>query len=381
MAVSYNTVHVDLVALQANYRAIQAEVGPAVRVMAVVKADAYGHGQVEVAQALASAGADTFAVAEVEEGIALRDAGITGRIIILLGAPDEAAAEVVGHRLTPVLFDEARLDPLAREARGQSTVLDVHLKIDVGMGRLGILPDQVEAFVDRIDALPSLRLAGVLSHLPSADVPEAVESTQRQIAFFTTVLARIKEKKGGESISHMANSAGMLYHPQALFDMVRPGISLYGCYPDGTVGAAHSPPLPRLQPVMSFSTRVLQVKTVPAGFGISYGHTFVTSRPTRIAVLPVGYDDGYLRRLSNRAEVLIRGQRAPIIGRVCMNACMVDITDLAEADLVRSGDEVVLMGRQGGQEITADEMAGWLETINYEVLCLFGSRNRREYGR
>jgi alanine racemase len=188
-------------------------------------------------------------------------------------------------------------------------------------------------------------------------------------------MARLQQQ-AGRPLAHIANSAALANNYGTHLDMVRPGISLYGCYPEGL--DTDSSPL-RLRPVMGFKTRVLQIKEVEAGYGISYGHIFVTKRKSRIAVLPVGYDDGYLRRLSNRAEVLIHGQRAPVCGRVCMNACMVDITDLTGTDSVRAGDEVVLLGRQQEEEITAEQVAEWLETITYEVFCLFGGKNKRVY--
>lgn len=372
-----NRVVIDLAALAANYGVVQETVGSGVRVMAVVKADAYGHGMVRVARTLAAAGARTFGVAEVEEGMALRGAGISGEIVVLLGGPLESVAEMVRNQLTPVVFDINALAELSQRARALDAVLDVHLKVDVGMGRLGIMPDEVEGFVRQLTALPGLRLTGVLSHLPAADDPAADQSTSAQLTRFQEVLAGLGEKNGTGPVTHIANSAALLYHHSARLDMVRPGISLYGYYPDGVTGITAS--TARLQPVMQFKTRVLQVKEVPAGTGLSYGHTFVTDRSTRLAVLPVGYDDGYLRKLSNRAQVLIHGQRAPVRGRVCMNACMVDITDLDDAATVRPGDEVVLMGQQGRESIIADELADWLETISYEVLCLIGSRNQRFY--
>jgi len=374
---SFNAVEIDLAALRENYANIQAVAGAGVRVMAVVKADAYGHGMVAAARSLWEAGARTFGVAEIEEGIALRQAGVGGEIVILLGILPAAAPEIVRHDLTPVLFDLETVAELSRRAVAAQKEVDVHLKVDVGMGRLGIAPEQAVVFASAIAGLPGLRLAGLLSHLPMADQPEAAAATAGQLALFNRVLAQVAALAPADRFVHIANSAGLLYHPASRFNMVRAGISLYGCYPDGAAVPVAGRPV--LRPVMRFVSRVLQVKELPAGAGISYGHTFVTSRPTRLAVLPVGYDDGYLRRLSNRAVVLIRGQRMPICGRVCMNACMADITDLPDAATVKPGDEVVLMGCQGDEEIDADQVAAWLETISYEVLCLFGNRNRRIY--
>jgi len=245
------------------------------------------------------------------------------------------------------------------------------------MGRIGVMPDEVESYISLINRLPGIALSGVLSHFPVADESDSLQTTHEQLAHFKNVLADLKSKESGKIVSHIANSAALIYFPKSHLDMVRPGISLYGCYPDGSPTRAKSvlPDL-ELQPVMSFKTRVLQIKEVAPGYGISYGHTFVTRRKSRMAVLPVGYADGYLRKLSNRAQVLIGGRRAPVCGRVCMNATLVDITDLPP---VHTGDEVVLLGQQGDEKISADEMAQWMETISYEVLCLFGSFNERVY--
>ncbi len=374
---SFNRVEIDTGALQANFQSIQQTVGQQVRIMAVVKSDAYGHGLVECAQAIYRAGGRTFGVAEVWEGAALRRAGLQGEIVVLLGGDSESYGEIIKYSLTPVVFDIDFITGLSHEAVRKNTEVGVHLKVDVGMGRLGVLPHQVESHVSLLKRLPGISLSGVLSHFPAADETGAVGTTQEQLALFRNVVTQLNIKEAEAVVAHIANSAGLINFPGSHLDMVRPGISLYGYYPDASPARAQaSAPALHLQPVMGFKTRVLQIKELDAGCGISYGHTFVTRRKSRIAVLPVGYADGYLRKLSNRAEVLIDGRRAPVCGRVCMNATMVDITDLPR---VLVGDEVVLLGRQGDENITADEIAGWLESISYEVLCLFGSFNERVY--
>lgn len=370
--VSRNQVRIDCQALRHNFRCITESVGSGVEVMAMVKGDAYGHGMTETAVVLAGCGCRTFGVAELFEAVALRRAGIDGRIFVLLGfAPDEAE-QFIHHDLTPVVFLDQDIRVLSRAAVDSGREIGVHLKVDCGMGRLGLLPADVPSFTQRIDALPGIHLAGILAHLPEADQRQAL-STPLIFSRFQELVAGLDT--GFRGIRHIANSGAALYFPETHCDMVRAGISLYGCYPDGGTGddvAAGA----RLHPAMSFATRVAQVRELPAGSGISYGHTYTTTRPTRIAVLPVGYEDGYLRDLSNRGEVLIHGRRAPVRGRVCMNLCMVDITGI---DGVEVGDEVVLLGRQGDEEITADEIAGWMGTISYEVLCLFGKNNSRIY--
>ena len=376
-ALSFNRVEIDIAALQKNYQSIQQTVGQQIKVMSVVKSDAYGHGLIECAQAIYLAGGRTFGVAEVWEGVSLRRANLAGEIVILLGGPSESYEEIISYKLTPVVYDVDFITGLSYEAERKNTEVRVHLKVDVGMGRLGVLPAQVESYVSLIKRLPSISLSGILSHFPLADEAGALEKTQEQVSNFRNVLAGLKTKKAGAVIAHIANSAALIYFPGTRLDMIRPGISLYGYYPDASPARAKTAaPLLQLQPVMSFKTRVVQIKELDAGCGISYGHTFVTRRKSRIAVLPVGYADGYLRKLSNRAEVLIGGRRAPVCGRVCMNATMVDVTDIPP---VNPGDEVVLLGQQGDAKITADEIAKWMETISYEVLCLLGTFNERFY--
>ncbi len=375
---SFNRVEIDIAALQANFQSIRQTVGQQTGVMAVVKSDGYGHGLVECARAIYRAGGRTFGVAEVWEGVALRRAGLEGEIVILLGGSPETYGEIISHGLTPVVYDVDFITGLSHAAARENAAVRVHLKVDVGMGRLGVQPGEVETFVSLIKRLPAITLSGLLSHFPVADeTGEAAAKTRDQLANFRNVLARVRAKSAESVVAHIANSAALIYFPEARPDMVRPGISLYGYHPDGAPDRAKTAaPKLQLQPVMSFKTRVVQVKEMGAGSGISYGHTFVTRRRSRIAVLPVGYADGYLRKLSNRAEVLIGGSRAPVCGRICMNATMVDITDLPP---VHPGDEAVLLGRQGGGVITADEIAAWMETISYEVLCLFGTLNERVY--
>jgi len=368
----YNRVEIDLAALRFNYRNIQAQVGATVRIMAVVKSDGYGHGLIPVAKALSSEGARTFGVADISEGVRLREAGVAGEVVVLLGGMAEAFSEIVEYDLQPVVYDMDNLEALAAYAEQHDHQVDVHLKIDTGMGRLGIMIDQLDIYLDMLDKLSGVRLAGILSHFPRADdckdSSQAIAQNRRFAQMSDKVLAYFSM-----GVAHIANSAAILNVPNSHYDMVRPGITLYGCYP---FPAAKDNSSLQLKPVMSFKTRVIQVKDVPAGYGISYGHTYITKRPTRLAVLPVGYNDGYLRRLTGRGEVVIGGQRVPILGRICMNACLADVTDL---DQVRPGDEAVLMGSQGEAEITVDEIAEWSDSISYEILCLFGNSNQRVY--
>ncbi|MCX5874989.1 MAG: alanine racemase [Deltaproteobacteria bacterium] len=368
---SWNRVEIDRAALRHNFRQVRQLIGPAVDILAVVKADAYGHGLVPAAQAFAEAGATAFGVAEVEEGVRLRQVGITGQIVIMLGVDRQGAAEAVAHELTPVVYTLEALESLAAQAAKAGCRKGVQIKIDVGMGRLGLLPHEIAPFVVALRRFPNLYLSGIASHFPKADVAgDAI--TEEQFALFQELLSQVQDEGAGR-IRHIANSATLMRYPEMRCDLVRPGISLYGCYPAEWLGQASALDL---RPVMRFVTTVLQVKEVPAGQGISYGHRYVTDRPTRLAVLPVGYADGYLRRMAGKAEVLLAGQRAPVRGMICMNACMADVTDIPG---VKAGDEAVLLGCQGAGEIRAEEIARWSDTINYEILCLFGSCNRQVY--
>jgi alanine racemase len=337
----------------------------------VVKADAYGHGLVPAAQAFAEAGATSFGVAEVEEGVLLRQAGITGQIVVMLGVDQQGAAEAVVHDFTPVVYTLEALEALAVQAAKGGCRKGVQIKVDVGMGRFGLLPHELEPFLAALRRFPALYLSGIVTHFPKPDAEDDA-ITEEQYRVFQELLAGI-QGAGERRVIHTANSATLLRYPEMRCDLVRPGISLYGCYPADWLQRASALDL---RPAMRFSTTVLQVKEVPAGQGISYGHRYVTERPTRLAVLPVGYDDGYLRRMAGKAEVLLAGKRAPVRGMICMNACMADVTEIPG---VKAGDEAVLLGCQGAGEIRAEEIARWSDTINYEILCLFGSCNRQVY--
>ena len=369
---SYNRVTIDPTALSNNYRIIREKAGSEVKVLAMVKADGYGHDMIRAAKVFAAAGCEAFGVAEVGEAVTLREAGIRGEIYVMLGLAREHIDLVLKYDLIPVVFRIETVEWLSNAATNAGTKIGIHLKVDSGMSRLGLLPEQVDAFLERMCTLPSVYLAGIVSHFSQSDNPLS-ENTRESYTLYKTLCNRIGGKCDG--LRHIANSGGIFNFPETCCDMVRPGISLYGYYPDAKAGADRARG-ERLRPAMSFTTRVIQVKTVPAGSGVSYGHTYITPSETCLAILPVGYEDGYLRSLSNRAEVLIKGHRAPVRGRICMNMCMVDITGI---EGVEPGDEAVLLGSQGQDMITADEIAVWADTISYEVLCLIGNNNERTY--
>lgn len=369
---SFNCIRIDSRALQTNYALIRKMAGDRVQVMAMVKADAYGHGMIMAARAFARAGCTIFGVAELREGVELRQAGIVGDIFVTIGFAAEGAELLFQYDLTPVIYSFESAQILAEKARELGREIGVHVKVDSGMSRLGILPEDLSPFLDAVSTLPGLRIAGIMSHFPESDNPGA-ESTEKGFAAFSAACRTIKNS--GSHICHIANSGAVLNFPDTCCDMVRAGIALYGYLPEGRPTPASTGKI-ELVPAMSFVSRVLQVKTLPAGTGVSYGYTFRTRQPMQIAVIPVGYEDGYSRALSNRGEVLIHGRRVPVRGRVCMNMCMVEVTGV---EGVRAGDEVVLLGRQNDAVITADDLAEAMGSISYEVLCLLGNNNKREY--
>lgn len=366
-------VRVSRAALAHNFELCRRQAGTA-GIIALVKADAYGHGMLECAQCFARLGASGLAVAEAIEGVELRKAGLALPIYVLAGLAPQSIEAIVTHRLTPVVSDTQMLLLLAREAERSGRPLAVHLKVDVGMGRQGALPGEFPALVQQALGTAWIKVDGLMAHLPKGDERSAIHSNQ-VLADFTRVSKEALQLIPQPCSLHLANSGGLFYVTGAGFDLVRPGIALYGYYPDGRSGREAATE-PRLRPAMQFSAIVLQVRQLPAGQTVGYDCTFTTTRPTTLAVLPVGYADGYLRKLSGRAQVLIGGQRAQVLGRISMNLTAVDISHIHG---VQAGDEAVLLGRQGGDVIDADELASWMETINYEVLCLIGRLNSREY--
>lgn len=367
---------IDLRALQHNYRLIRARVPADVGVLAAVKGDAYGHGAVACAQALQEVGCDWFGVALVEEGRALREAGIDRPILCLGGVAGPDGAEVaLRWRLTPVVSDLAAAEWIDRAAARRREPCGVHLKVDTGMGRLGVPIAHWNSFLDRLAGLRWIRVDGICTHLAESedDSEEARIFTREQGRRFLGAVQAARARGFNPALLHAANSGAILRHPAFTFDLVRPGILLYG------YGPAGAEPSLDLRPVMRVTTRVLLVRDLPQGVGVSYGRTWTTPRPSRIATLPVGYADGYPRALSNRAEVLIHGHRAPVRGRVCMDMCMVDVTDVPVP--VEAGDPVVLLGAQGDEAITAWDLARWSDTVAYEVLSGFSARVPRRQHR
>ncbi len=353
-----NYCEIDLSAIRHNVEVMRGRLAPGVKFLAVVKANAYGHGAAPVARAALEAGADMLAVAIPEEGLELRRAGIDAPILVLGGIEEEAALAVAAGDLTQVVFDEARIRALSEAGEKLCRQVKVHLKLDTGMNRIGVrTAREAQALTRLIDSLPGVALTGCFTHMATADGDERAR-TDAQLARFRELTQAIAQVHPEPITRHAANTASIFRYPEAQFDMVRGGIALYGC-----------PPVPEaanLRPAMRWTARAVYVKTIAPGDQVSYGGLFEAKRDTVVMTVPVGYADGYRRGLSGKGCVLVRGRRAPILGRVCMDQIMVDVTDIPGAQV---GDEVVLLGRQGDEEISAEEMAGWLDTISYEVLC------------
>lgn len=362
-------VEIDLAAIGENVSRLKAIAQPAA-LMAVLKADAYGHGAIRTARTALLHGADYLATACLGEAIALRRHGIGAPILILGFTPPWQAPEIVRHDLTATVYALEPVRHLARavQALGRGPA-KVHVKVDTGMGRLGLLPPAVPAFVEALRALPEIEIEGIFTHFACADAEDPTP-TRRQIERFDAVLEGLRRQGVELRWIHAANSAGLFRFPEAHYTMVRAGIALYGLDPSPQIRCP-----PGFRPALTFKTLVAQVKDLPPGSPISYGGTFVTTRPSTIAVLPVGYGDGFRRSPRNWQEVLVRGRRAPIVGVVCMDMCMIDVTDVPG---VRVGDEAVLIGRQGADEITVAEVASRLGTIPYEVVTQILARVPRE---
>ena len=358
---------IDLDALRHNVRQIRAFVGPRVQVMAVVKADAYGHGAVPIARAALQAGATRLVVHRVNEGIVLREAGIQAPILLLGYAPLDAAEAVVRYRLTPTVIT---LDFVQRLNALTTEPFPVHIKVDTGMGRFGLLPHEVLEVVRGLRQYPNVHLEGIYTHFATADEADT-GYLRHQWRVFQDVLETLHAAGITIPLRHACNSAATFALPEAHLDAVRPGIALYGMRPS----LEWEPPVP-LQPVLRLKSRVARIRTLSAGSSIGYGRTYITPREQRVALVPIGYGDGYLRALSNRGYVLIRGRYCRVLGRVSMDQIVVDVDGVPDVEME---DEVVVIGQQGEARITAEDVARWAGTINYEITTLLQPRVPRLY--
>jgi alanine racemase len=375
---------IDLNAIAHNVRELRRRTDPRAKVMAVVKANGYGHGAVEVARTALANGAEWLGVARLPEGIALREAGFDAPIMVFGCTPPADAGRLVDLDLRQSVYslETARAYSDAASARGRR--IRVHLKVDTGMGRLGIVPAALsgqdaghavgDGFIREATAiarLPGIAAEGIFTHFAAADSADT-SFARRQLALFMEVLSALKANGLEFAVRHAANSAGVIALPEAHLDLVRPGIALYGLKPSEEIDLTGI----SLKPAMALKTRIIHLKAVPAGTAISYGMTYRTPHPTVIATIPAGYADGYRRLFSSRGAMLVRGRRVPVVGRVCMDLTMLDVGAVPD---VRTEDEVVILGRHGDESISADDLARELGTITYEIVCDLSARVPRVY--
>ncbi len=358
-------MEVDLSALEANFRAIRAFVGPGCQVLAVVKANAYGLGLIDVVRALIGVGCQRLAVATADEAASLRDAGINEAVLVLGPSPLEAAPLFVAEEISSTVTDLAFARALSEEAQRQGKPARIHLKVDTGMGRLGFLPKELPSAVESLLALPGLDMEGLFTHFAVADEADGAY-TRLQFLRFGDILDGLRNAGIGFRLRHCCNSAALMAYREMHLDAVRPGLALYGMWP-----SADGPRPITLRPAFQVKSRIALIRHLSPSSGVSYGLTYMTRGEERIAVIPIGYHDGYRRGLSRRGEVLIRGKRAPVVGTICMDQTLVNVTSIPEAQI---GDEVVLIGEQGGEIVSPEEIASLLGTINYEVPGFFTPR-------
>ena len=363
---------IDLDAIKHNYQEIKKYLPVNSKVCGVIKADGYGHGSVPIAKTLNHLGIDAFAVAASSEAVILRKNAIDKTILVLGYTSEEDYMEMVQYGITQTVFRLDMAKKLSDIAMEMGLVAHVHILIDTGMGRIGFMPDETSvSIIKEICDLPFIAVDGLFSHFSRADEIDK-EVSEGQIKTFNWFVTRLEEEGIAIKDLHLANSAGFIDLPHAHFDMVRVGIAMYGLYPSDEVNQT----VVKLKPALSLKSNVILVKELPEGQSISYGGTFVTNKTMKIATIPVGYGDGYPRALSSKGSVLIRGKKAPILGRVCMDQFMVDVTDI---EGVSNDDEVVLIGRSGDERISVEDIAAIMGTINYEVVCQLGKRIPRVY--
>ncbi|GAB6171353.1 alanine racemase [Paradesulfitobacterium aromaticivorans] len=358
---------VDLGALKRNYARIQSYTQS--ELMPIVKADAYGHGAIPVVRALKELGAKRFGVALLEEALEIKQEFPDLELMVIGASPEEHSDTIVRENIIPGIFRLSQAQALSKAGVEQGKTARLHVKVDTGMGRIGVRPDEWKEIL-KIAELPNVMVEGVYTHFATADHAD-LTFARKQLEFFQQVIDKLERKGLQIPFKHAANSAAILHFPEAHFNLVRPGIILYGLPPSQHVGKDSG-----LEPVMSWKARVTHVKTIEAGETVSYGRTFRAAYQTRVATIPVGYADGLRRALSNCGEALVRGERSTIIGRVCMDQTMLEVTKIPGVEV---GDVVTLLGQDGQEQIDATEMAEWLNTINYEIVCDLSKRVPREY--
>lgn len=370
----YHRVHanINIDCIEDNLKAIKKYVGYEKEVMVVIKADGYGHGAIPIARQLYEAGIDYIGVATLQEAIALRKYEIKIPIVILGYSPEEEYNDLIDYDIIQTVYKPSMAEGISAMAVKAGKKAKIHIKIDTGMTRIGFFPSEVSLNqIEEIYKLPNIEIEGIFTHFAQADTADHTY-TEKQIRLYNDFIKKLEGKGIVIPKKHTSNSAGLIEYKEAHFDMVRAGIALYGLYPSDEVDHTKL----QLKPSLSLISNIIFLKDVPKGVAVSYGSTYVTDRPCKIATIPVGYGDGYPRSLSSKGRVLIRGQYAPIIGRICMDQFMVDVTDI---EGVSDGDEAVLIGRQGDNQITVEEIAEIDGTINYEIVCQLGKRIPRVY--
>ena len=364
---------INLSNLDYNIKNIKAKIGDR-EMIGVIKADAYGHGSVKVAEVLRENGCKTFAIATLQEAVTLREAGAKEEIIMLGLTPDMYADTIVNYDITPVVCDFANAKAFSDAAAKAGKTVSGLIAVDTGMGRIGYLADELEYAVEdvkKIAALPNFKIKGMFSHMSTADAFDKTYSHQQEAKynkFYETLTAAGIELP----FKTLANSASIMELPTVYFDACRPGIILYGCYPSDEVDVNQL----SIKPVMSIKANIVHLKDVPAGFSVGYGRRYISEKPSKIATIALGYADGYPRPYSAQAKVIVNGVIAPIAGNICMDQCMIDVTDVPD---VKVGDEVIVMGTDGKNTILADDIAKATGTINYEITCAFGQRLPKVY--
>ncbi|MDO4555695.1 MAG: alanine racemase [Lachnospiraceae bacterium] len=358
---------IDLDAIKYNVSQVQKQVGQDVMVMAVIKADGYGHGALPIAHALDKIGVDRFAVAFAEEGMMLRKGGIHNPILILGYSHESQYETILKYNLTPTVFTYETAKGLSEAAVRAKKTIPIHIKLETGMNRIGFFPtEETMKIIEKIKELPGIFLEGMFTHMARADETEKV-TARKQMDIYMGFVNKLEERGISIPVKHVANSASIIDLKDFKLDMVRSGIMTYGLYPSKEVSTEQI----RLKPAMEWKTYIVNLKEIEPGDGVSYGHIYVASEKRKIATLPVGYADGYPRSLSDRGRVLIHGEYAPIVGRVCMDQMMVDVTDIPEVKLL---DEVTLMGCEHGKQITAEEIGDMAGSFNYELVCSVSKR-------
>lgn len=369
---------IDLDAIEHNIKAIRKHVNKDAKILGVVKADAYGHGFLEVAKTLLDGGADALAVAFLDEAVQLRSCNIDCPILILGHTPSEYASELVGKDIMPTVFSIELAEAVSRAAVKQKKIGKIHIKIDTGMTRVGFkyteeagVKEQTLDMISRINDLPNLEIDGIFTHFAVADDDDD-EYTFRQFELFKELCGRLEERGIRINTRHCCNSAALMRFPQMHMDMVRPGIILYGLYPSELVDKS----ILDLKPAMTLKARITHVKDVPGGVSISYGRKYVTDKPMKIATIPIGYADGYSRLLSSKAQVIAHEKFCDVVGNICMDQCMIDVSAVNN---IAVGDDVILFGGSDHTEIPVESLADKMGTINYEILCVIGKRIPRVY--